>query len=154
MALARPLPALYCLLTWATCVNSATLCKLVPVLLQRRRGAAVHAGPYTGDSLWRAWVTSSAACCLDCLFSTNFVTNNELKLPVPNTGTPVAVTKGGRARLFAQGHPLVFNGALDRIVGRPAPRTGDCVVLADGAERIIGWGMYNSVSMYRLRCAA
>ncbi|KAK9830892.1 hypothetical protein WJX81_002094 [Elliptochloris bilobata] len=66
-------------------------------------------------------------------------------------GTPVAVTKGGKARLFAQGAPLVFNGALDRIVGRPPPRTGDCVVLADGAERVIGWGLYNSVSMYRVR---
>ena len=80
--------------------------------------------------------------------------NAKFMLPVPNAGTPVAVTKGGRARLFAQGHPLVYNGALDRIVGRPAPRTGDCVVLADGAERVIGWGVFNSVSMYRLRCAA
>ena len=66
----------------------------------------------------------------------------------------MAVTKGGKARLFAQGHPLVFNGALDRIVGRPPPHTGDCIVLADGAERVIGWGVYNSVSMYRVRCAA
>ena len=66
----------------------------------------------------------------------------------------MAVTKGGKARMFVQGHPLVFNGALDRIVGRPAPRTGDCIVLADGAERVIGWGLYNSVSMYRVRCAA
>lgn len=68
-------------------------------------------------------------------------------------GTPVAVTKGGKARLFAQGHPLVFNGALDRIVGRPQPRSGDPIVLADGAERVLGWGVYNSVSMYRVRCA-
>lgn len=64
----------------------------------------------------------------------------------------MAVTKGGKARLFAQGHPLVFNGALDRIVGRPQPRTGDPIVLADGAERVLGWGVYNSVSMYRVRC--
>ena len=65
----------------------------------------------------------------------------------------MAVTKGGKARMFANGHPLVFSGALDRIVGRPPPRTGDCIVLADGAEKVIAWGMYNSVSMFRVRCA-
>ncbi len=65
----------------------------------------------------------------------------------------MAVTKGGKARMFANGHPLVFSGALDRIVGRPPPRTGDCIVLADGAEKVIAWGVYNSVSMFRVRCA-
>ena len=101
-----------------------------------------------------AWVTSLAVSRLcGCLTQKACGGSKKSTLPVPTAGTPVAVTKGGRARLFAQGHPLVFNGALDRIVGRPAPRTGDCVVLADGAERVIGWGMFNSVSMYRLRCA-
>lgn len=46
---------------------------------------------------------------------------------------------------------MVYSGAVDRIIGRPPPRTGDVVLVADGAEKPIGWGMYNSVSMFCVR---
>ena len=60
--------------------------------------------------------------------------------------------KGGKARLFLGGHPLVYGGAVDRVVGRPPPVTGAPVVLADGAGAAIGWGVYNPDSMFRVRC--
>ncbi|KAL2617956.1 hypothetical protein AAZX31_08G230900 [Glycine max] len=46
---------------------------------------------------------------------------------------------------------MVYSGAVDRIIGRPPPKTGDVVLVADGTEKPIGWGMYNSVSMFCVR---
>lgn len=39
---------------------------------------------------------------------------------------------------------MVYIGAVDRIVGRPPPITGDVVLVTDGTEKPIGWGLYNS----------
>ncbi|PRQ55420.1 putative PUA-like domain-containing protein [Rosa chinensis] len=61
------------------------------------------------------------------------------------------VLKKGKTQLFKDGSPMVHSGAVDRIIGRPPPRTGDVVLVADGAEKPIGWGMYNSVSMFCVR---
>ena len=71
---------------------------------------------------------------------------------VPCPGVARVVLKGGKARLFVGGHPLVYGGAVDRVVGRPPPVTGAPVVLADGAGVAIGWGVYNPNSMFRVRC--
>lgn len=46
---------------------------------------------------------------------------------------------------------MVYSGAVDRIIGRPPPKSGDVVLVADGAEKPIGWGLYNSVSMFCVR---
>lgn len=46
---------------------------------------------------------------------------------------------------------MVYSGAVDRIIGRPPPKTGDVVLVADGSEKPIGWGLYNSVSMFCVR---
>lgn len=46
---------------------------------------------------------------------------------------------------------MVYSGAVDRIIGRPPPRTGDVVLVTDGAEKPIAWGLYNSVSMFCVR---
>ena len=63
--------------------------------------------------------------------------------------------KAGKARLFSRGgHPLVFSGAVDRIVGRPAPVAGDAVLVTDGSDAPIAWGLFNPDSMYRVRCLA
>ena len=45
----------------------------------------------------------------------------------------------------------MYSGAVDRIIGRPPPKTGDVVLVADGAEKPIGWGLYTSVSMFCVR---
>jgi len=45
----------------------------------------------------------------------------------------------------------VYSEAVNRINGRPPPKTGDFVLVADGTEKPIGWGLYNSVSMLCVR---
>lgn len=66
-------------------------------------------------------------------------------------GVAKVVLKKGKAQLFKDGSPMVYSGAVDRIIGRPPPRTGDVVLVADGTEKPIGWGLYNSVSMFSVR---
>ncbi|XP_031275177.1 uncharacterized protein LOC116133634 [Pistacia vera] len=66
-------------------------------------------------------------------------------------GVPKVVLKKGKTQLFKDGSPMVYSGAVDRIIGRPPPRTGDVVLVADGTEKPIAWGLYNSVSMFCVR---
>lgn len=66
-------------------------------------------------------------------------------------GLAKVVLKKGKAQVFKDGNPMVYSGAVDRIIGRPPPKTGDVVLVADGSERTIGWGLYNSVSMFCVR---
>lgn len=66
-------------------------------------------------------------------------------------GVAKVVLKKGKTQLFKYGSPMVYSGAVDRIIGRPPPKTGEVVLVADGAENPIGWGLYNSVSMFCVR---
>ncbi|KAL4201039.1 hypothetical protein AMTRI_Chr02g256600 [Amborella trichopoda] len=43
---------------------------------------------------------------------------------------------------------MVYSGAVDRIIGRPPPTTGDVVFVTDGTQKPIGWGLYISVFMF------
>ena len=59
----------------------------------------------------------------------------------------------GKARLFKSGNPLVFSGAVKRV--EPGSlRAGDIVDVVDGADKLLGWGVYNPHSMYRVRLLA
>ncbi|KAG4190653.1 hypothetical protein ERO13_A07G044000v2 [Gossypium hirsutum] len=66
-------------------------------------------------------------------------------------GVAKVILKKGKTQLFKDGSPMVYSGAIDRIIGRPPPKTGDIVLVADGTEKPIGWGLYNSVSMFCVR---
>ncbi|PIA48299.1 hypothetical protein AQUCO_01400714v1 [Aquilegia coerulea] len=66
-------------------------------------------------------------------------------------GVAKVVLKKGKVQLFRDGSPMVYSGAVDRIIGRPPPKTGDIVLVADGTEKPFGWGLYNSVSMFCVR---
>ncbi|CAA6668650.1 unnamed protein product [Spirodela intermedia] len=57
-----------------------------------------------------------------------------------NTCLARVVLKKGKTQLFRDGNPMVYSGAVDRIIGRPPPKT-----------EAIGWGLYNSVSMFCVR---
>lgn len=61
---------------------------------------------------------------------------------------PTVVLKQGKARLFKDGHPLVYGGAVDHLTG--APKTGDAVLVTDNRANTIGWGFFNSTSMFRV----
>ncbi|CAO2816612.1 unnamed protein product [Amaranthus hypochondriacus] len=66
-------------------------------------------------------------------------------------GVAKVVLKKGKTQLFRYGSPMVYSGAVDRIIGRPPPKTGEVVLVADGTEKPIGWGLYNSASMFCVR---
>ncbi|KAI3456650.1 hypothetical protein Pfo_013313 [Paulownia fortunei] len=66
-------------------------------------------------------------------------------------GIAKVVLKKGKTQLFRDGSPMVYSGSVDRIIGRPPPITGDIVLVTDGTEKPIGWGLYNSVSMFCVR---
>jgi len=65
---------------------------------------------------------------------------------------PVVVLGGGKSRLIKGGNPLVFSGAVGKVQG--APGAGDVVDVHDGAGGLIGWGVYNPFSQYRVRILA
>lgn len=65
---------------------------------------------------------------------------------------PRVILKGGKSKLFSEFQsPTVYGGAVDRVVGRPPPLAGDVVLVCDGAEQPIGWGVFNPESMFRVR---
>lgn len=66
-------------------------------------------------------------------------------------GIAKVILKKEKAQLFRDGNPMVYSGAVDRIVGRPPPKTGDIVVVMNGLQQPIAWGIYNSVSMFCVR---
>jgi hypothetical protein len=45
----------------------------------------------------------------------------------------------------------VYSGAVDSVIGRPPPAAGDVVVVADHTMQPIAWGVFNPVSMFRVR---
>eukprot|EP00966_Prymnesium_polylepis_P048498 1123002-Prymnesium_polylepis.1 len=59
---------------------------------------------------------------------------------------------GGKARLFKGGNPIVYGGAVGAVDGDPQP--GAVVDVVDGAGGLIGWGVFNPHSMYRVRLLA
>ncbi|XP_051194688.1 uncharacterized protein [Lolium perenne] len=73
------------------------------------------------------------------------------ELAADRKGLARVVLKKGKTQIFRDGSPMVYSGAVDRIIGRPPPKTGDVVLVADGSEKPIGWGLYNSVSMFCVR---
>ncbi|KAL9365074.1 hypothetical protein Peur_042947 [Populus x canadensis] len=63
----------------------------------------------------------------------------------------IVVLKKGKDETFQVWKSNVYSEAVNRINGRPPPKTGDFVLVADGTEKPIGWGLYNSVSMLCVR---
>jgi hypothetical protein len=48
-------------------------------------------------------------------------------------------------------HTQVYGGAVECVIARPPPSAGDVVVVADHRMAPIGWGVFNPVSMFRVR---
>lgn len=59
---------------------------------------------------------------------------------------------GTKARLFKAGHPLVFAGAVGSV--QQEPEAGGVVDVVDGKGDLIGWGVWNPHSMFRVRVLA
>lgn len=65
---------------------------------------------------------------------------------------PVVVLEQGKARLFQDGNPLVYGGAIREIKGDPV--SGDDVDVTDHKGNAIGRGFFNPHSQYRVRMIA
>ena len=61
------------------------------------------------------------------------------------------VLKKGKTAIFRSGNPMVYSGAVDRVLAKPQPQSGDTVMVTDGAETPIAWGVFNPHSMFRVR---
>ena len=63
--------------------------------------------------------------------------------------TATAILEKGKARLFQDGNPIVYGGAIGSIQGSPV--SGDQIMICDHNGNLIARGIYNSESMYRVR---
>ncbi|WOL17836.1 hypothetical protein Cni_G26629 [Canna indica] len=108
--------------------------KLLPVPARLLKPRSISSSP----TLFSSTVAAAAATTLEDVASSR-------------KGLAKVVLKKGKTQVFKDGNPMVYSGAVDRIIGRPPPKTGDVVLVADGSERTIGWGLYNSVSMFCVR---
>lgn len=66
-----------------------------------------------------------------------------------DTKSAVVILEKGKARLFQDGNPLVYGGAIKKLEGNPS--SGDLVSVTDHMGNLIGKGVYNSNSTYRVR---
>ena len=69
------------------------------------------------------------------------------------TSTARVILQGGKTHLFKkQGSPIVYGGAIGKVEGEP--EAGGVVDVVDGGGGLIGWGLFNPHSMYRVRLLA
>ena len=64
-------------------------------------------------------------------------------------GAKVVVVAQGKARLFTGGNPLIYSGAVEKVLGQPA--AGEEVTVVDARGNTIGRGYFNPHSQYRVR---
>ncbi|AQK68780.1 S-adenosyl-L-methionine-dependent methyltransferase superfamily protein [Zea mays] len=95
--------------------------------------------------------SSSAAYAAATVASASSSSSTLEDLAAEHRGLAKVILKKGKTQIFRDGSPMVYSGAVNRIIGRPPPKSGDIVLVADGTEKPIGWGLYNSVSMFCVR---
>jgi 23S rRNA G2069 N7-methylase RlmK/C1962 C5-methylase RlmI len=64
---------------------------------------------------------------------------------------PRVAVQRGLAKLFRGGSPVVYPNSVAGITGTRRPGAGDMVCVTDGADRALGWGVYNPSSHFRVR---
>ncbi|KAL6888756.1 hypothetical protein ACP4OV_009782 [Aristida adscensionis] len=118
-----------------------------------RLRACGGAAPASVPALVRARLakTSSSAACAAVASAVAASSSCLEELAAERKGLARVVLKKGKTQIFRDGSPMVYSGAVDRIIGRPPPKSGDVVLVADGTEKPIGWGVYNPVSMFCVR---
>ena len=73
-------------------------------------------------------------------------------LTMIDNSTPKVVLEKGKARLFQDGNPLIYGGAVKEVIGNP--QAGDEVVVNDHVGNTLGRGVFNPFSQYRVRMMA
>ena len=72
------------------------------------------------------------------------------QLSIACLGVAVATLKRGCAHFVEKGNNLVFSESVHKVEG-PEPQLGDNVVVCDYKRKIVGWGVFNPRSVYRIR---
>ena len=75
--------------------------------------------------------------------------NVETRSNLHHAKTCRAILKPGKSRLFKSGNPIIFGGAVERVVGHV--EAGQEIYVYDHRENVIGRGFYNPHSQYRVR---
>lgn len=82
----------------------------------------------------------------------NPVTQSTRFLSMLGDATPKVILEKGKARLFQDGNPLIYGGAVKEVVGDP--QAGDEVIVNDHMGNSLGRGVFNPFSQYRVRMMA
>jgi len=61
------------------------------------------------------------------------------------------ILKAGKSRLFYEGAPTIYGGAVDKVIAAKLPETGEAMLVLDANMKQVCWGVFNSVSMFCLR---
>jgi hypothetical protein len=77
------------------------------------------------------------------------VLRSSSSLSPPSPATRYCVLKPGKSRLFKDGNPIVYGGAIDKVFGEM--EAGGEIYVLDHKQNIIGRGFYNPHSQYRVR---
>ncbi|TVU32782.1 hypothetical protein EJB05_24538, partial [Eragrostis curvula] len=109
------------------------------------------AAPASAPALFRARLARPASSTAYAAAAVSASSSALEELASERKDLAKVVLKKGKTQIFRDGSPMVYSGAVDRIIGRPPPKSGDVVLVADGTEKPIGWGLYNSVSMFCVR---
>lgn len=72
------------------------------------------------------------------------------RLDIPYSN--VAILEEGKARLFKDGNPIIYNGAVKEVRGNP--ESGDDIYVVDHNGNLVGRGFFNSHSQYKVRLIA
>jgi hypothetical protein len=73
--------------------------------------------------------------------------NNKLKNNIIDNRKVVVIEKG-KLRLFQDGNPLIYSGAIKEVYGRPT--IGDEVEVEDHNGNIFARGFFNQISQYKV----
>jgi PUA-like domain len=98
--------------------------------------SALQAAPHTATSASTSISSSSSS-------STSSSSGSSL---------PSVTIAKGKARLFWDGNPLVFGGAVASVQGKPGPC--DIVEVKADTGKLMAWGVFNADSMFRVRILA
>ena len=82
----------------------------------------------------------------------NPVTQSTRFMSMLGDSTPKVILEKGKARLFQDGNPLIYGGAVKEVVGDP--QAGDEVIVNDHMGNSLGRGVFNPFSQYRVRMMA
>jgi PUA-like domain len=142
------------LIMLAACVRAAPLRQLSSA----RCALCASAPPHTATRASSSTRSSSRRSISSSVFqaephtATSASTSMSSSSSSSKSSLPSVTIAKGKARLFWDGNPLVFGGAVASVQGKPGPC--DIVEVKADTGKLMAWGVYNADSMFRVRILA